>query len=79
MRNGSIHSFAHEVVGDGKTETIRFAQRVQPKNPTLESGESPKHRFKLVEDAAWYYPSPLDAAKPIAGDVALWIGVEVLT
>jgi len=29
------------------------------------------------EDAAWYYPSPKDAAKEIAGYVAFWKGVKV--
>jgi uncharacterized protein (DUF427 family) len=29
------------------------------------------------KDAAWYYPTPLDAAKNIAGRVAFWKGVEV--
>ena len=29
------------------------------------------------KDAAWYYPSPLDAAKHIAGYVAFWKGVQV--
>lgn len=28
-------------------------------------------------DAAWYYPSPKDAAKQIEGHVAFWKGVEV--
>ena len=28
-------------------------------------------------DAAWYYPSPKDAAKNITGMVAFWRGVEV--
>lgn len=28
-------------------------------------------------DAAWYYPSPKDAAKQIAGYVAFWRGVSV--
>lgn len=28
-------------------------------------------------DAAWYYPSPKDAAKEIAGYVAFWKGVKV--
>ncbi len=28
-------------------------------------------------DAAWYYPSPKDAAKQIAGRVAFWKGVKV--
>ncbi|MEQ1508469.1 MAG: DUF427 domain-containing protein [Myxococcota bacterium] len=28
-------------------------------------------------DAAWYYPTPKDAAKQIAGRVAFWKGVEV--
>ncbi len=28
-------------------------------------------------DAAWYYPTPKDAAKEIAGHVAFWKGVSV--
>ena len=28
-------------------------------------------------DAAWFYPTPLEAAKQIAGYVAFWKGVEV--
>ncbi len=28
-------------------------------------------------DAAWYYPTPKDAAKQITGRVAFWRGVEV--
>jgi uncharacterized protein (DUF427 family) len=28
-------------------------------------------------DAAWYYPTPKDAAKEIAGYVAFWKGVQV--
>ncbi len=29
------------------------------------------------ENAAWYYPTPKDAAKRIAGRVAFWKGVQV--
>jgi uncharacterized protein (DUF427 family) len=29
------------------------------------------------KDAAWYYPTPKDAAKQIAGYVAFWRGVQV--
>jgi uncharacterized protein (DUF427 family)/predicted amidophosphoribosyltransferase len=32
---------------------------------------------KSNPDAAWYYPTPKDAAKQIAGHVAFWKGVEV--
>jgi uncharacterized protein (DUF427 family) len=32
---------------------------------------------KQNPDAAWYYPTPKDAAKNIAGYVAFWKGVEV--
>ena len=32
---------------------------------------------KENKDAVWYYPSPKDAAKAIAGRVAFWKGVEV--
>jgi uncharacterized protein (DUF427 family) len=28
-------------------------------------------------DAAWYYPSPMDAAREIEGRVAFWRGVEI--
>jgi uncharacterized protein (DUF427 family) len=33
---------------------------------------------KTNSDAAWYYPQPKDAAKPIAGRYAFWKGVEVV-
>jgi uncharacterized protein (DUF427 family) len=29
-------------------------------------------------DAAWYYPSPKDAARQIAGRLAFWRGVQVI-
>ncbi|HXI11724.1 MAG TPA: DUF427 domain-containing protein [Thermoanaerobaculia bacterium] len=32
---------------------------------------------EVNRDAAWYYPSPKDAAKQIAGRVAFWKGVNV--
>ncbi|MCW8955588.1 MAG: DUF427 domain-containing protein [Gammaproteobacteria bacterium] len=32
---------------------------------------------KENKDAAWYYPSPKDAATEITGHVAFWRGVEV--
>ena len=32
---------------------------------------------KKNPDAAWYYPTPKDAAKQIAGYVAFWKGVTV--
>ena len=32
----------------------------------------------INRDAAWYYPSPKDAAKQIAGRVAFWKGVQVV-
>lgn len=33
---------------------------------------------KKNENAAWYYPNPKDAAKPITNRVAFWKGVEVV-
>lgn len=33
---------------------------------------------EVNKDAAWYYPSPADAAKEIQGRVAFWRGVEVV-
>jgi uncharacterized protein (DUF427 family) len=32
---------------------------------------------KSNPDAAWYYPTPKDAAKEIAGYIAFWKGVQV--
>jgi uncharacterized protein (DUF427 family) len=32
---------------------------------------------KVNENAAWFYPAPLDAAKQIKDHVAFWRGVEV--
>lgn len=32
---------------------------------------------QVNKDAAWYYPSPKDAARHIAGHVAFWKGVNV--
>ena len=32
---------------------------------------------KTNENAAWYYPTPKDAAKNIAGYIAFWKGVQV--
>ena len=32
---------------------------------------------RTATDAAWYYPTPKDAAREIAGRVAFWRGVEV--
>lgn len=32
---------------------------------------------KTNKDAAWYYPSPKEAAKHIAGHVAFWNGVQI--
>ncbi len=32
---------------------------------------------KQNRDAAWYYPTPKDAAKNITGYIAFWKGVEV--
>ena len=32
---------------------------------------------EMNENAVWYYPEPLEAAKEIKGRVAFWKGVEV--
>jgi len=32
---------------------------------------------EVNQAAAWYYPTPLDAAKHVAGRVAFWKGVQV--
>jgi uncharacterized protein (DUF427 family) len=34
---------------------------------------------KINADAAWYYPTPKVAARQIAGYVAFWRGVQVVT
>jgi uncharacterized protein (DUF427 family) len=33
---------------------------------------------KQNKDAAWYYPSPKEAAREITGRVAFWKGVEIV-
>jgi uncharacterized protein (DUF427 family) len=33
---------------------------------------------QVNRDAVWYYPTPKEAAKEIAGRVAFWHGVEVV-
>jgi uncharacterized protein (DUF427 family) len=33
---------------------------------------------QVNQDAAWYYPTPKDAAKQIAGYIAFWHGVDVM-
>jgi uncharacterized protein (DUF427 family) len=33
---------------------------------------------QTAPDAAWYYPTPSDAAKQITGHVAFWRGVKVV-
>jgi uncharacterized protein (DUF427 family) len=44
-------------------------------------GEASYYTLRVNEkenpDAAWYYPTPKDAAKQIAGYIAFWRGVEV--
>jgi uncharacterized protein (DUF427 family) len=32
---------------------------------------------EVNKDAAWYYPTPKDAAKQITGRIAFWKGVQV--
>lgn len=32
---------------------------------------------QVNKDAAWYYPTPKDAAKNIAGYIAFWRGVKI--
>ncbi len=32
---------------------------------------------KVNENAAWYYPTPKDAAKEITGRIAFWRGVTI--
>lgn len=34
---------------------------------------------EVNKDAAWYYPTPKDAAKEIEGRIAFWKGVQVTT
>lgn len=45
-------------------------------------GEASYYDLVVVDavnrDAAWYYPSPKEAAKQIAGRVAFWNGVKVV-
>ena len=34
---------------------------------------------EINKDAAWFYPSPLPAARNIAGYVAFWKGVQIVS
>lgn len=34
---------------------------------------------KVNENAAWYYPAPKEAARNIAGRIAFWRGVQILS
>ncbi len=49
--------------------------------PLLTKGEASYYSIVIDgeenKDAAWYYPSPKEAAKEITGRVAFWKGVEV--
>ena len=47
---------------------------------TFRIGRSPTSDLRPPsnEQAAWYYPEPLDAAEKIKGYVAFWKGVEVV-
>lgn len=45
-------------------------------------GNAKYHNLEIAgeqnPDAAWYYPSPKDAAKEIAGYIAFWRGVQIV-
>lgn len=59
-------------------------QYLQPSGThTIDSWKGSANYFDVVvngevnKDAAWYYPSPADGARQIAGYVAFWRGVRV--
>jgi uncharacterized protein (DUF427 family) len=63
-------AIADEVLRDSETHTVCPWKGTASYYDVVVDGE-------VNRDAAWYYPSPKDAAKQIAGRVAFWRGVEV--
>lgn len=63
----SIHS---EYFQDSSTHTTCGWKGVASYYSIVVNGQTNK-------DAAWYYPTPKDAAKNIAGYIAFWKGVKV--
>jgi uncharacterized protein (DUF427 family) len=64
----SVHT---EFLRESDTHTVcGWKGMASYKNLVVDDEENP--------DAAWYYPSPKDEAKEIAGRYAFWKGVEVM-
>lgn len=63
----SIHS---EYFQDSSTHTTCGWKGIASYYSIVVNGQTNK-------DAAWYYPTPKDAAKNIAGYIAFWKGVKI--
>ncbi len=86
--NGTVIAESDDIVTvEGNAYFPREAVRDEVLRPSQTSSVCPwkgtASYFDLVvdgqvnADAAWYYPTPKDAAKEITGRVAFWKGVEV--
>jgi uncharacterized protein (DUF427 family) len=66
------------------TESVKAAYLKASSHTTVCGWKGTAHYYDLVVDgqtnpgAAWYYPTPKDAAKQIAGRIAFWKGVQVV-
>ncbi len=64
------NSVKREHLSDSHTHTVCGWKGVASYYDLIVNGKTNK-------DAAWYYPTPKDAAQQIAGYIAFWHGVEV--
>ena len=65
-------------------ETVKPQYLKASSHTTVCGWKGTAHYYDLVVDgqtnpgAAWYYPTPKEAAKQIAGRIAFWKGVQVV-
>jgi uncharacterized protein (DUF427 family) len=77
----------HTVVVEGNhyfpPESVKAEYLKASSHTTVCGWKGTAHYYDLLVDgqtnpgAAWYYPTPKDAAKQIAGRIAFWKGVQV--
>jgi len=67
-----------------RPEDVKAAYLKASSQTTVCGWKGTAQYYDLVVDgqtnpgAAWYYPTPLDAAKQIQGRIAFWKGVQVI-
>ncbi|HEX4070909.1 MAG TPA: DUF427 domain-containing protein [Planctomycetaceae bacterium] len=65
-------------------ESVKVEYLKASSHTTVCGWKGTAHYYDLVVDgqinpgAAWYYPTPKEAAKQIAGRIAFWKGVQVV-